>query len=421
MIKIGCIADDFTGASDAASYLQKGGLKTVYLNGDHLTDTPPLDADTQALVIALKCRSIPAEEAIQQVCQAGRWLRSHGTEHIYYKYCSTFDSTESGNIGPVVDWLMDDLQCSYTVLCPALPANGRTVKDGILYVYGKPLAESSMRYHPITPMRKSYLPDLMEMQSRYPCYCATTSLLKGPVSELREKIAAYQTHGHFTLAVDYQTDADGEAIAARFGSLPLLTGGSGLLEHLGRYYCPPQAVEAVPVAQRYSNQRGRLILAGSCSATTQRQVARYLGAGLGAVKIDPIALMQNRQSISNFKRQLQYAEGDILFYSTDTPEQVKSNQTHGAERISALLETTMGELAKEAVACGYDRIIVAGGETSGRVMKMLHYNAFEIHESIAPGVSRMVPVQNRNLNLVLKSGNFGGDDFFISAMSVCNG
>ncbi|MBR1456141.1 MAG: four-carbon acid sugar kinase family protein, partial [Oscillospiraceae bacterium] len=236
MIHIGCIADDFTGAGDAASFIRKGGLKTVYINGDRLAGYVPA-ADVEAIVIALKCRSIPPEEAVAQTGAACRWLLERGARHIYYKYCSTFDSTARGNIGPVTDALMEQCGTDRTLLCPALPVNGRTVCGGVLFVNGVRLADSPMRLHPLNPMTESEIPKLMAMQRRYPCFAVTLAELRGDETALRARIdAQIAASGRCTFSVDYCEDADGEQIAARFGALPLLTGGSGLLEHLARRY-----------------------------------------------------------------------------------------------------------------------------------------------------------------------------------------
>ncbi len=416
MLYIGCIADDFTGAGDAASFLRKGGLKTVYISGERLRDYSPAE-DAEAVVIALKCRSIPAGEAVEQTTEACRWLLARGARHIYYKYCSTFDSTPAGNIGPVTDALMELCGTAYTVLCPALPVNGRTVRDGVLYVNGVPLAESPMRFHPLNPMTQSEIPKLMAAQSRWPSYVLRLAELYGPEGALEEKLAAWRRESRcFTLAADYCEDRDGERIAALFGGLPLLTGGSGLLEHLGRVYKPQTEAgerEDAPLVR----DGARLLLAGSCSEMTRKQIQRYVEAGGTAVKVEPLQLLDGRQTVEGLCARIDRAGEDLLFYSSDTAEQVAANQKRGAERISALLENTMGQLAAYAARQGYTRIVVAGGETSGRVMQALGYDVFEILEDVAPGVPRMVPVEKRVLSLVLKSGNFGDERFFLTALN----
>ena len=224
----GCIADDFTGASDAASFLQKGGMRVVLVNGvPREPGKGGLAEAVDGVVIALKSRALPPGEAVDQTLVAARWLREAGAEQIYVKYCSTFDSTEKGNIGPVCDRLLEWTGQRFTLLCPSLPANGRTVKNGILYVNGTPLAESPMSRHPVNPMKKSRIRDLMEGQSRYPCYETGAGCGGVAEGELPE---------HYYLVPDYETQKDGQAIARRFGDLGLLTGGSGLCEALAEYH-----------------------------------------------------------------------------------------------------------------------------------------------------------------------------------------
>lgn len=415
MLSIGCIADDFTGAGDIASFFKKGGLKTVYLNGDALDKYCP-GPDVDAVVVALKCRSIPTQEAVSQSEKVCCQLLDWGARHIYYKYCSTFDSTDQGNIGPITDNLMELLDTAYTILCPALPVNGRVVKDGILYVNGVPLAESPMKDHPLNPMRLSYLPELMQRQSRYPCISLSRQELYGDRERLFSSLRERGLRGRFTAAVDYQEDADGARLAELFGTLPLLTGGSGLAEHLGRLYADGAKEEKGGFAQNAAG-RGRLLLAGSCSAMTNRQVARYLSAGKQACQLRPYELLSGRQRFEELEALLVEAEGDILFFSTEEPEQVRRNQAFGAEKVARLLESLMGRLALSARQNGYTRLVVAGGETSGAVMHALGYQAYEIFESVAPGVPRMVPVEEPKLSLVLKSGNFGGEDFLLTALA----
>ena len=229
-LMIGCIADDFTGASDAASHLRNAGFRTLLLDGYDDMHSAIADDEVQAVVIALKSRAIPPEDAVRLSCEAVRALRLSGARQIYFKYCSTFDSTPRGNIGPVTDALMELLEERYTLLCPSLPANGRTVENGILYVNGVPLAQSPMRNHPINPMRNSSIPELMAAQSRYPCFALTGGSLRLPPCDA----------AHFTAVPRYRTGEDGESIAAQFGELRLLTGGSDLLYHLARRRITPQ-------------------------------------------------------------------------------------------------------------------------------------------------------------------------------------
>ena len=411
---IGCVADDFTGGSDAASFLRKAGLRTVLLNGvGDLEGVEALRPD--AIVIALKSRSIPAELAVSQTLKAAKWLLECGAAHLYFKYCSTFDSTPRGNIGPVTDALMELTGSKYTVLCPSLPVNGRTVKDGILYVNGIPLAESPMRNHPINPMTKSDISALMAEQSHYPCFILRENQREMNMDMVQKEHAGEK---YFTIVPSYSTDADGARIAEKFGHLPLLTGGSGLLEHLGRLYSSKQNVAHEPSA-RHTAPKGlpRLLLAGSCSAMTQKQVEVYLAQGRNAVRIEPDKLLSGKQTEEELRQAISMADGDILLYSTADSKQVQAYQRMESEQISALLETLMGRLAVYGRECGYQRIVVAGGETSGAVIKALNTEAFQIGEDVAPGVPELWPVNQPGMGLVLKSGNFGDENFFLTALA----
>lgn len=405
---VGCIADDFTGGSDAASFLRKGGLRTVLLNGfGSCEDLKKLQPE--AIVIALKSRSIPAEDAVKQTCEAAKWLLERGAQHLYFKYCSTFDSTPAGNIGPVTDALMELVDTQYTVLCPALPVNGRTVRDGVLYVNGVPLADSPMRYHPVNPMTKSNLSELMEEQSCHPC------LILGQEQMQQEKrVDERGVPGRFTVVPPYATDEEGHLIAEKFGHLPLLTGGSGLLEHLGRRYKGEESAQCeMTVGQ---GDCPRLLLAGSCSAMTQQQVKVYLESGGAALRIEPDKLLSGEQTEAQLQQAIAVADKDILVYSTAGPDAVKRYQEVGAEEVSALLEGLMGRLAVYGRAQGYRRIVVAGGETSGAVTQALDTGAYLIGVDAAPGVPELWPVGCPDLGLVLKSGNFGAPDFFLTAL-----
>ncbi len=405
---IGCIADDFTGGSDAASFLRRAGLDTILINGDHLPDALPAPRP-EALVVALKSRSVPAPEAVSRSLQTARWLLAQGAQHLYFKYCSTFDSTPQGNIGPVTDALLELTGEPYTVLCPSLPVNGRTVENGILYVHGVPLAESPMKDHPVNPMRKSSLPELMAEQSAYPCTALTRSQMADPA-------ALPQLRPHHTLVPPYTSDEDGEKIAERFGHLRLLTGGSGLLQHLGARYLRDRTGRTPGPAPAGSEALPRLLLSGSCSVMTQRQVAAYRSSGGAAVRIDPAKLLSGEQTEASLLDAIDDASGDLLLYSTAGAEEVAGYQSLGAKRISALLEGLMGRLAVHGQQRGFRRIVVAGGETSGAVIQALGASIFRIGAEAAPGVPELWPVDRPGLCLILKSGNFGAKDFFLTAM-----
>ena len=413
-IYFGVVADDFTGASDAASFLVKAGVPTVLFNG--IPDAEPeFSEETRAVVIALKTRTMPREHAVAESLAAFRKLKRMVASQLYLKYCSTFDSTSEGNIGPVADAVMKAWNIPYTVLCPSLPVNGRTVKNGILYVNGVPLAESPMRNHPLTPMRDSRLVNLIEMQSEFSAKVIGSSSMVAAGSVAAGK-PCY-------LIPDYETDEDGDRIAAFFGNLSFLTGGSGLIGALGRRYVKLygtiQECSRSSVPRKDSASTGKaLVLAGSCSAMTLRQIADYTGRGAVSYRLLPDELLDGRQNVEKVFAWIQEQESGSLIFSSASPEDLEKSQKLGKERVAAKIEETLAGLARMAAEHGYTRIIVAGGETSGAVTQALGYQAFQIGESVAPGVPVMTPLANPSLRLVLKSGNFGQEDFFTRALEM---
>lgn len=409
MTVLGCIADDFTGASDAASFLVKGGMSVRLVNGVPEREDGGED-DAQAIVVALKSRTQETEGAVRDSLAAAEYLLGKGARQIYFKYCSTFDSTPEGNIGPVADALMERLKAPCTVLCPALPVNGRTVREGELMVNGVPLHQSPMKNHPLTPMWDCRIGELMRPQSRYGCRILRREELKGWSPD---------TCGGepFYLIPDYEREEDGAAIVDVFGDLPLLTGGSGLLEPLARRW-----TARLGTAGRIPESRtgGRaILLAGSCSKATLGQIAWYEGQGNPCLKLDPEAMLAGRQTVEEAWEFVErHRDQTPLVYSSDTPEKVREYQKLGRERVAQLLESSTAWLARTAAENGFARIICAGGETSGAVTKALGFSSYWIGESVAPGVPVMVPVENPRIRLILKSGNFGQEDFFGRALAM---
>ncbi len=409
----GCVADDFTGASDAASFIAKAGMRTMLFNG------VPKDMgnyDIDAAVIALKSRTDSKERAVEDSLAAVRWLESQGAEHIYSKYCSTFDSTPEGNIGPVMDAVMEYFDERYSILCPALPVNGRTVKKGKLYVNGILLEQSSMRNHPLTPMKESHIGKLMEPQSRYHCVMLDDEWMARPKDEIWSHIEKERNSmERCYLVPDYTKEEDAKKITEVFGELKILSGGSGILTNLCSSYKKGEAMRAMPEC---AVQGRGIVLAGSCSATTLAQIEEFCSSGQYAYKIDPYKLETGEEDPDTIWETVENYCGDkeILIYSSDLPEQVKQVQNRGKEEMATRIEHTFSSLAVKALKSGYRRIIVAGGETSGAVTKALKYDGFYIGESIAPGVPVMIPAGNSQVRLVLKSGNFGNSDFFMNAL-----
>lgn len=410
-IIIGCVADDFTGASDAASFLRRQGMKTVLFN-----EIPhgALAEECDAVVIALKSRTAPVEEAVRDSMKALRWLKENGAVQLYVKYCSTFDSTREGNIGPIMDAALEEFHISYTLLCPSLPVNGRTVRNGCLYVNGVPLHETHMKNHPLTPMWDADISVLMREQSKYPCLKISAEELAAGRTAVLAKVRAFaQGNEHFYVVPDYYEDVHAEWIYTCFGDLPLLSGGSGLLG------CEALRIERTGGAEEAQTKvAGKsILLAGSCSKATLEQIERYQKLGRPSVKIDPWSLLSGEKSVDLIWDEMKGRDG-VLFYSSDRAENVRENQREGKEKVASILEETMAFLARKAVQDGYTQVIVAGGETSGAVTKGLGYNSYIIGESIAPGVPVMIPSEAKEIRLVLKSGNFGQPEFFERAVEM---
>lgn len=412
-IILGCIADDFTGGSDAASFLTAGGMNTVLLNG--VPEELNLPAGCEAVVIALKSRTQETTQAVHDSLQAIKWLRNQGAEHFYVKYGSTFDSTPAGNIGPIVDAVIAELNTSKTILCPALPANGRTVQNGILYVNGVPLAESPMKDHPLTPMWASRIANLMESQGKYPALELNRSTLQDPelVKAQIEQFAA--DHSRYYLVPDYVDENDAQTIISLFGHYAVLTGGSGILTAWARYL----KGDAEVVLPRTGTDGPALLLAGSCSVATRRQIRWHETHGGTSFQLNDEDLLSGVQTPETVWANVQKADSESpLIYSNDTPEGLRAKPADVLKRVSALVENTLSELGALAVVSGVKRIIVAGGETSGAVTRRLGWNAFQIGGSIAPGVPVLIPLEDPKMRLVLKSGNFGQEDFFERALRM---
>lgn len=419
-IVLGIVADDFSGASDAASFLVEQGIKTLLFNGvpsENLQDSD----EKIAVVVALKTRTEETSKAVSESLEAFNWLKKNGAEQLYVKYCSTFDSTKDGNIGPIIDSVLETYNIKYTIIAPALPVNGRTVEDGHLIVNGVPLNETHMKDHPLTPMWDSDLAKLMEPQGKYQSLKINHELLKLSNEEILKVINEYgQDKEHFYVIPDYYEEEHAQKIIELFGDLSLLTGGSGLMAGLGRKYRKDYDAKSEQVQSPTTGKA--IILAGSCSAATLGQIEEYKNTNGSSFRIDPLQLVEGTQTKEELWESIQAANEDsVLVYSSDKPDNVKEAQRAGREVVSGLLEQTTAFLAKRSVESGYNRIIVAGGETSGAVTKILGYDSYQIGESIAPGVPIMMPLKNEKLRLVLKSGNFGQKDFFTKAVEMTKG
>lgn len=414
---LGCIADDLTGATDLAIMLTRAGMRTLQVM------EVPDGGDARlvaydALVVALKTRTCPVAEAVALSLASAKALRALGAKQLYFKYCSTFDSTETGNIGPVAEALLDLLGSPFSLICPAFPTNKRTVYMGNLFVGDVPLAESPMKDHPLTPMRDSNLVRIMQSQSR-----GRVGLVPYPVvAQGREAIAnafsAARARGERFVVVDAITDRDLMEMGAAAAGLPLVTAGSGLALGLPQNFIAQGLMQAADEPASFVAPGGRAaILAGSCSEATRGQVARAKAAGLPAIEIDPLALADKRQTADGIAAWAlaQAADKPFVVYSSAEPQSVNAVQARlGRDAAGALVETTLATVAQVIVSSGVTRLIIAGGETSGAVVNGLGVTALEIGPEIDPGVPWTRAV-GRDLVLALKSGNFGSADFFLKA------
>ncbi|MDP9530945.1 four-carbon acid sugar kinase family protein [Pseudomonas protegens] len=413
---LGCIADDFTGATDLANMLVRGGMRTVQSIGIPSAEVAAgLDAD--AVVIALKSRTTPVGEAVAESLAALQWLREQGCEQIFFKYCSTFDSTAAGNIGQVSEALLKALGGDFTLACPAFPENGRTIFRGHLFVQDQLLNESGMQHHPLTPMTDANLVRVLQAQTALPVGLLRYDSVAQGVDAVRAKIAELRQKGVAMAIADALSDADLYTLGAACADLPLLTGGSGLALGLPENFRRAGKLRDLDAANLPAVAGGEVVLAGSASAATNAQVDAWLEAERPALRIDPLALAAGESVVAKALAFVQAQQDTVLIYATSTPEQVKAVQRQlGVERAGALVENALGEIARGLRDNGVRRFVVAGGETSGAVVKALGVRLLQIGAQIDPGVPATVSSGGEPLALALKSGNFGGRDFFSKAL-----
>ena len=415
---LGCIADDFTGATDLANNLVRSGMRTVQTIG--VPDrVPAFDAD--AVVVALKSRTIEPGEAVAQSLVSLEGLRAAGCRQFYFKYCSTFDSTARGNIGPVTDALMDALGTDFSIACPAFPAAARTIFRGHLFVADQLLSESGMQHHPLTPMTDANLVRVLQAQSRRKVGLLRYDTLAAGVAATRDAIARLRADGVGIAIVDATSDADLMTMGEAFAELPLVTAGSGLAIGLPQNFrrtglLPAQA----PEPQLPEVPGPAVVLSGSCSQATLGQVAHWC-ASRPAWRIDPLRLARGEPVAAEavrFALEAQARGETALVYASASPEEVRGIQQRlGRDEAGALVERALAEVAGRLRDEGTRRFVVAGGETSGAVVQALGVTALRIGPQIDPGVPWTETVDERPLALALKSGNFGAPDFFAKALA----
>jgi uncharacterized protein YgbK (DUF1537 family) len=425
-VLLGAIADDFTGATDLCNTLVRRGMRTV-----QLIDVPAADApapDAEAVVVALKSRTIPAADAVAMSLDALAWLRRAGARQILFKYCSTFDSTDSGNIGPVADALLDALGTDFTLFCPAFPENGRTIFKGYLFVGDVLLSESGMRDHPLTPMRDPSLVRVLQRQTVGRVGLVPQVTVAAGPPAVHAAFAALRQSGVRHAIVDAIADRDLETIGEAAADLALITGGSGIALGLPENFRRQGLLGDASGADALPAVGGAAaVLSGSCSEATQAQVA-YMAERAPIFTLDPIAAVDGRDIADEALAWAAQRLGDapVLISATAAPDAVAAVQQRlGRERAGALVEKAMAQIAKGLVERGVRRFVVAGGETAGAVVQALGVKGLRIGRQIDPGVPWTVSLPGNlgepPLALALKSGNFGAPDFFLHAFDVLNG
>ena len=416
---LGCIADDFTGATDLANNLVRSGMRVVQAIG---VPTGPMDVQADAVVVALKSRTIPADDAIAQSLAALAWLQFEGAQQIYFKYCSTFDSTAAGNIGPVAEALMAALGTDFTVATPAFPDNGRTVFKGHLFVGDVLLNESGMQNHPLTPMTDANLVRVLQAQCHRKVGLIDYKAVASGEAAVRERIAVLKAQGVGLAVVDVVSNDDLMRLGPALKGMPLITAGSGVAIGLPANFgiAPSSTASALPPPVGW-----RAVVSGSCSLATNRQVQHFIDSGGLALGIDPMRIAAGADVVAEA---LAWAvplvvNGPVLVYSTAGSEAVKATQGQlGVEEAGAMVERAMAAIARGLVGLGVRQLVAAGGETSGACVQALNITQMKIGAQIDPGVpwchAMSDAAPGAGLHLALKSGNFGTDDFFTKAFAA---
>ena len=421
-IKLGCIADDFTGATDLANNLVRAGMRVVQTIG---VPHGPLSADVDAVVVALKSRTIAPDEAVQQSIEALQWLQAQGAQQIYFKYCSTFDSTAQGNIGPVTEALMDALQTDFTIATPAFPDNKRTVFKGYLFVGDVLLNESGMQNHPLTPMTDANLVRVMQAQTHRKVGLIDHTVVAQGEAAITRRIADLKNQGVGIAVVDAVSNDDLMRLGQALKAMPLVTAGSGVAIGLPQNFglAPSSQASALPAATGW-----QAVVSGSCSVATNAQVAAFIQTGRPALALDPLKIANDASLGKDLVADvLAWAGpllkvGPVLIYSSAAPESVKAVQKQlGVDEAGALVERTLAAIARGLVGLGVRQLVVAGGETSGACVLALNISQLQIGPQIDPGVpwchAHSATADAAGLHLALKSGNFGSENFFSQAFN----
>lgn len=415
---LGCIADDFTGATDLAGMLVRHGMRAVQTIG--VPDLPASEIDADAVIVALKSRTIPADEAIAQSLEALEWLQAGGCQRFYFKYCSTFDSTDDGNIGPVAEALLDALGADQAIACPAFPENGRTIFKGYLYAGDILLNESGMQDHPLTPMTDPNLVRVLGRQSKTLVGLLGYRTIREGADAARAYLSDLASGGRRLVIADATDEDDLRTLAAATSDHILSTGGSGLAVGIPAAFEAAGLFKAQAAAADLPEIGGKgAVISGSCSRATNEQVARF-ARNHPVFQVNPLDLAEGKDLAAEA---LEWAkgrinQGPVLIYATDSPEAVKAAQEAvGREKAGAMVEEALATVAAGLRDMGVTRMVVAGGETSGAVVQKLNIGALRIGPEIDPGVPWCVSIGGNEMAVALKSGNFGGPDFFENALA----
>jgi len=415
---LGCIADDYTGAGDLANTLVKSGLKTAQLIGQPYCDLDLPEAE--ALVVALKTRTRPVSAAVEETLSVLKWLQKRGATQFFFKYCSTFDSTTEGNIGPVLDALMESLSCDFTIACPAFPETGRTVYQGHLFVDNRLLSNSPMRNHPLTPMTESNLVCLLGSQTRQEVDLIPTAIVEKGSESIKTAMSELKDSGVRIAIVDALNDNHLMNIGAACKGMKLITGSSGPAMGLAKNFLTQFDIKLSKPASTIPCVKGpEAVIAGSCSQITLAQIEK-MSRSHPVFRFNAIDIVENRvttNQILDWAHPYLLAKKAFLVAASASPEIILEAQKRlGRIESGELVEKTLSEVTCLLVENGLRRLIVAGGETSGAVVQALGIEGMQIGHEIAPGIPCMVTLGKDPIALTLKSGNFGSEDFFLNAL-----
>ena len=414
---LGAIADDLTGATDLALMISRQGMNTIQVIGALPKGEAFGDAD--AVVVALKSRTIAATDAVSMSLAAARALRAAGAGQLFFKYCSTFDSTDAGNIGAVAEALLEEVGAGLTIACPAFPAAGRSIYQGYLFVGGTLLSESPMKDHPLTPMRDANLVRVLQRQVRGKVGLIPLSVVEGGAGAIRDGFRKAKSAGQSFVIVDAIRDDHLRAIGAACADMPLVTGGSGVAMGLPDNFRAANKLATRSFPSTLQAPPGKsVILAGSCSAATREQIQTAINAGVPALRLDPLEIASGVTTPQRVADWVAAAHGPHppLVYSSADPAIVRTVQEKlGVARAGELVERLLADAGFLLLARGYSRFLVAGGETAGAVVAALGVSALRIGPEIDPGVPWTRSIGAPDVALALKSGNFGAPEFFLKA------